>query len=770
MSETPSVEDAVRRIAARCDGAVTDDGVGFNGHDTHFGRRLAALPDDAWTAAMRYEAWKMLRTYKGQLATCGVDYDEIPAPDPVIGDGRNDARMVYRRHHPAEEVSRTVRLRGDRYVFVLGRPQAEGLYEALRGIPGAKWVPAGAPTPLSHPRSGSMVVNRCAAAAELADKWLFEADDDATTLALLADIALGPEPDPINVTLAADGSHIVVTFPYDAMVVATVRGVPGAKWNREQQHWTVPLSSVEQVLEAAEALHFSVDPAVEELVARRRADAEAAAAASRALEADLHIDGLARELRPFQRAGVAYMLTKRRSILGDEMGLGKTAQAIAAAAAADQWPVLVVCPSSLKLAWEAEIKAWLPERTVSVVFGTKPAAIPAADFCVVSYHLLSSRKDDLLAFGPRALILDEAHSIKSAKAAWTKAAHVLAKSVQKVDGPIWALSGTPVLNRPADLIEPLKALNLLDEFGGWKHFVRRYCAGYIAPARGRMPSHWEIGGASHKDELHAKLRETCFIRRTKKDVMPDLPPVQVCEVPIETTKAGMAAYVKAERDVVEFLVQKAMEEGESGWEARMRAQAAEHLVKINTLRQLAAQAKLPAVIEWVKDWHESGGGKLVIFAWHKEIQEALAKELGAVTIFGGQDPKEVEQNKRRFQTDETVRTIVCSIAAAKEGHTLTAASDVVFVEEAWTPAAIAQATARCYGRLNDAHGVNAYHLIAKGTIDEAMVGLVASKAAVVDAVVDGVDTGAKGRGSALGGVLIRLIKQGMSQRSESTAA
>ena len=84
------------------------------------------------------------------------------------------------------------------------------------------------------------------------------------------------------------------------------------------------------------------------------------------LEAEARLGG---ELRPFQRAGVAYVLHARRTFLADEQGLGKTVQALAALEADDAYPAVVVCPAGLKLNWQREIEHWLPHRSVAVVVG-----------------------------------------------------------------------------------------------------------------------------------------------------------------------------------------------------------------------------------------------------------------------------------------------------------------------------------------------------------------------------------------------------------------
>src|SRR6185295_5155733 len=94
-------------------------------------------------------------------------------------------------------------------------------------------------------------------------------------------------------------------------------------------------------------------------------------------------DVLGGELRPFQRAGVDYVLRARRTFLADEQGLGKTVEALAALEADDAYPAIVVCPASLKLNWEREASVWLPSRSVTVVSGTG-GVIPSAEITIIN--------------------------------------------------------------------------------------------------------------------------------------------------------------------------------------------------------------------------------------------------------------------------------------------------------------------------------------------------------------------------------------------------
>ncbi|KAJ3272237.1 hypothetical protein HK104_004523, partial [Borealophlyctis nickersoniae] len=188
---------------------------------------------------------------------------------------------------------------------------------------------------------------------------------------------------------------------------------------------------------------------------------------------------LFRSLMRFQVEGVAQAVGKGgRVLLGDEMGLGtgKTIQALSICAYyEDDWPVLVICPSSLRLTWAAEIEKWLDiagER-VQVIFTAKDVVRKGATFVIVSYDLAS--KDGLLVQFEKAkfqiVVADESHYLKSRDAKRTKAITPLLKQSKRV----LLLTGTPALSRPIELFTQLSAL--LKTFLSVTQFGIRYCDG-----------------------------------------------------------------------------------------------------------------------------------------------------------------------------------------------------------------------------------------------------------------------------------------------------
>ncbi len=459
-------------------------------------------------------------------------------------------------------------------------------------------------------------------------------------------------------------------------------------------------------------------------------------ALSAAHDAELEIEGLGGELKPFQRAGVAYLLERRRAFLADEQGLGKTIEALAALQAGDTFPAIVVCPANLKLNWVRETCTWLPGRSVERWSGLggggrngTPAALgptgappqpaaaraePLADITIVNFDILAARLPELLAGSPRALVIDEAHLCKNAGAKRTQAAQRLAAAIPR-DGLVLALSGTPVVNRPAELVAQLRILGRLEEFGSGARFSARF------------------KGPDAHQRLHWHLRARCFARRLKRDVLPQLPPKTRSVVPIELDNE--AEYRLAERDLVAWLRSQPLDlrELDAKVAAALRA---ERLVRLNALKLLAARGKLAAALAWLHDFRCSGE-PLVVFARHREIQRAVLERFPeALHILGEDSPRAREEALRSFQEGEGDGTIVCSLEVAGQGLTLTRASSVAFLELDWTPARHEQAEDRCH-RIGQRDAVNAYYLLAAETVDETIARLLERKRAVIGAVTDG---------------------------------
>jgi len=313
------------------------------------------------------------------------------------------------------------------------------------------------------------------------------------------------------------------------------------------------------------------------------------------------------------------------------------------------------------------------------------------------------------------------------------------------------------VNQPLELMTQLKVLNRLGDFGGSSQFRNTY---------GRS-------NARTLASLNRKLRATCYVRRRKADVLTELPPKMWSEVLIEGDKNIMKEYKKAEADIVKYLSEEALriarESGASdkeaqneAWQRALRARGAEHLVSISTLKQLAAKAKMKAAEQWIQDFLAQDK-KLVVFGWHTEVVDMVADNFaGNCKIQGGVSMKKRQEAVDAFQQSDDQKVIACQIKAAGVGLTLTAASDVLFIEQGWTPADMEQAVDRCH-RIGQTDSVTGWLMLTQNTIDEDIAALIERKRGIVNRAIDGSDDDEQEDNSLLGDLIVALAQRGMAQ-------
>jgi len=487
--------------------------------------------------------------------------------------------------------------------------------------------------------------------------------------------------------------------------------------------------------------------------------------ASRATSADVDVPsppGLS--YLPFQRAGIAYVLNaleagKRGVLIADEMGLGKTVQAIGVlnaklAAMTDEetekFRVLVICPASLRQNWKRELERWLV-RPLRVEILDK--SLPARAQVVVSNFERVRRPEvkDTLSFPWDVLIVDEAHRLKDPKSQQTKAILGCTKTkkrevvvgLESFAKTLLFLTGTPILARPVEA-QPL--LQTLDpSFAGFG-FLKRYCNAHQEYVGRTLV--WNFSGASHLDELQARLRASIMVRRLKSEVLKELPPKRREIIVLDSDEVkkliadenrGIAKYEDTIAEV-ETEARLALADGNldayHAAAAKLEKISSVVFTEIASCRKALAVAKVPLVLEHC-DVALEADGKILVFTHHHEVTDAIAQHYaGRCIVIDGRTPMADRQALvDRFQTDATIRVAVLSIAAAGVGLTLTAAQHVVFAELDWTPANVTQAEDRAH-RIGQMSSVLVQHLVFNGSLDARMVELLIQKQNIFDRMLD----------------------------------
>ena len=509
--------------------------------------------------------------------------------------------------------------------------------------------------------------------------------------------------------------RIQIIFPFNHEILAKIKTLPNRKYHPEGKFWSCPFSldTVKQLQEWG----FEIEQLLKEKIENKKLNIKD-------VSGNIEIPGLKGTLFPFQKQGVAFIEKRNgRALIGDEMGLGKTVQVVAwLQLRQDVRPVIIVTPANAKLVWRNHIKEWMRNYgKIDVLNGTKPSKINA-DIVIVNYDILKHWLDELKALKPLCVVADEVHFIRNNRAQRTKALKKLTSGVPH----FLALSGTFIVNRPA---EGFNAINLVDPtlFPSFFKFALRYCDAH------HNGYGWDFRGASNTKELHDILVNTIMIRRKKEEVLSELPDKIRAFIPLEIDNRN--EYNEIENNFIEWL-----EENVDNEKAE-RAKRAETLVKMETLKQIACKGKMKQVIEWIKDFLNSDGGKLVVFAVHKETINTLMKEFKNIAVkFDGSTPEnERMEVVKQFQENKNVKLFIGNIQAAGTAITLTASSTVAFVELPWTPGELSQAEDRCH-RIGQKNAVNIYYLIAENTIEETIAHLLDTKRQVLDSVLDGVKT------------------------------
>jgi SWI/SNF-related matrix-associated actin-dependent regulator of chromatin subfamily A-like protein 1 len=454
-------------------------------------------------------------------------------------------------------------------------------------------------------------------------------------------------------------------------------------------------------------------------------------------EALARAERLAAGLFPHQVEGVAFLLGRRRAVLADDMGLGKTRQAIVALTeAAPAGPWLVVAPASVKRNWAREIATARPADPVRVV-GPEPSPARGYDgWVVVNYDLLARHAGALSALPWTGLVFDEAHYLKNHTSQRSKLARQLVAGAP--DAVLHALTGTPLTNRPRDLF-PLLQLVGHPMGRSFLSFARRYCDAH------HNGFGWVTDGASNLEELRVQLHGV-MLRRTKDEVL-DLPPKLRSWVPVQVPEGTGR---RETRRVLETLLAGALgrqrgpaEGGAAGKGGRRRAGAGVGQDRVRLLADLTrarvaiARAKVPTTIEFVEGVLAQGE-KAIVFSGYDEPVQRIAAHFGerAVLLTGATPAAKRQELVDRFQADPEARVFVANLVAGGVGITLTAARQVVFNDLDWVPANHWQAEDRAY-RIGQTATVSVTYFTAEGTVDEFVTSALRTKAALIEAVVEG---------------------------------
>ena len=448
---------------------------------------------------------------------------------------------------------------------------------------------------------------------------------------------------------------------------------------------------------------------------------------------------LSADLRPYQADGFVWLARLAAlgagACLADDMGLGKTVQVLALLLRrATDGPALVIAPTSVCGTWQEQAYRFTPTLRVHM-FGTgdragQLAALGPSDVLVCSYGLLVSERDALCALDWHTAVLDESQAIKNPETHRHKAA-VKLRAAMRI-----CTTGTPVENHLGDLWAQFAFLNpgLL---GSWRTFRARYAEPIEAGSR----------------PVAASLRDLVrpyVLRRTKGEVLRELPPRTDITVSVELSPAEAALYEALRRKAVADI-----ELGDQGAQplavlaalTRLRLACCHPRLALPDAKpsDLPESSKLAAFAEIQQELQEGGHRALVFsqFVRHLAIIREHLDGLGVPYLYldGSTPARKRDKLVERFQAGEAALFLI-SLKAGGSGLNLTAADYVVHLDPWWNPAVEDQASDRAH-RIGQRRPVTVYRLVAKGTIEEQIVGLHHQKRDLADRLLAGADTAAR---------------------------
>ena len=403
-------------------------------------------------------------------------------------------------------------------------------------------------------------------------------------------------------------------------------------------------------------------------------------------------------------------------ILADDMGLGKTTTTVIASLESGFNKCLIICPASLKINWEREIRNYT-DRSVSIIEGK---IWESADFVIINYDILKNFHDPkdpknsiIMKEKFDMIIVDEAHYIQNAQAARTKIVNDISNKL----GKIWLLTGTPMTSRPMNyynllhLVDSPVALN-------WMGYVRRYCNGYqFTVGKKRI---WNVQGASNLEELRDRTKPH-VLRRLKEDIL-DLPDKIVTPI-----------YLKLKSRDYEYLM------GEYyAWYDQSKQESNSLTVQFSKLmkvRQVIAEEKIKNTCELAENIIEQGK-KVIIFTNFTDTLNQIKEHFGksAVKLDGSMSKHERQFAVDQFQENEKITVFVGNLKAAGVGITLTSGEAVIMNDLSFVPSDHSQAEDRAF-RYGQKNNVLVYYPIFENTVESVIYDILQSKKSVFETVM-----------------------------------
>jgi SNF2 family DNA or RNA helicase len=416
-----------------------------------------------------------------------------------------------------------------------------------------------------------------------------------------------------------------------------------------------------------------------------------------------------------QKESIEKLVGNDKYILADDMGLGKTTSTVIASLENGSSKVLIICPASLKINWEREIRNYT-EKSISIIEGKK---WEPSEYTIINYDILKNfhdpkkpKESEVLNYGFDLVIIDEAHYIQNKQAQRTKIANDICKKV----GKVWLLTGTPMTSRP---INYYNLLDLVDSpvAYNWMAYAIRYCEGYQFNVGNRKV--WNVNGAANLTELRDRTK-THVLRRLKEDIL-DLPDKIITPV-----------YLRLKSKQYEALMGEYYDWYDNSEESSSLTVQFSKLMKV---RQVIAEEKVRDTIEIAQNIIDQGK-KVIIFTNFTDTLNKIKSHFGkaAVALDGKMSKPARQHSVDEFQNNEKVTVFVGNLKAAGVGITLTAAEAVIMNDLSFVPSDHSQAEDRAY-RYGQKSNVSVFYPIFENSIEGVIYDILSQKKNIFETVM-----------------------------------
>jgi SNF2 family DNA or RNA helicase len=528
------------------------------------------------------------------------------------------------------------------------------------------------------------------------------------------------------------GDKLVVGFRFDPKIVAAIKTIDGRLWNVAAKRWEIPKENVLETIDTLLPLGFDVNNDV------KRLQEEALAFSAHIDEirkSDAHYDGML-PLKDFQRIGAAFLKSMPSALLADVPGLGKTIQTIAATE--DDQSVMIWCPATLKYNWHAEILKWLPDASIMVLDGDKDARAEQwitamkgiyvggvkkrPKYVIANYELLMHDYEVIRNFEFDTVVCDEATRISNPDAKSVRNLKTL-RSRKRI-----ALSGTPIANKPDDIFSIIDWC-IPGYLGTYWQFQSKYCITEDEWSNRNGKEYKRITGYKNMEILREKVGRF-MLRRTKEEVFDDFPKKTLENVVFSLPASERKFYQSIKEQLVDEIRQLGTLDSRT---------LGIIPVKMLRLKQCTGHTKLVGAhgdgestkLETLKDKLEpimASGEKAIIFTQFSEMLHILTQALAKyrpLTVYGDVHEKERMVRVKEFNDDPGARVIIMTEAGAY-GLNMQTASYVFHYDSPWSISKLQQREDRAH-RIGQNKPVTVYNLVAKDTIDEYVIKVLARK-------------------------------------------